>query len=194
MLSNWIYNSPKCMDDDICDIIIDLYEKSSHLEYIGITVSGVDLSTKKAMNMNIPKNDKEWAVIEGYVFKKLQCSLNDYFKNIPHNGCTRSGQHLSINQFMIQKYLKTEGFYKEHHDGLVDFDNKTQRVLTFIFYLNDVSEGGSTVFSYPKTSIVPEKGKLIIFPANFCFPHYAEVPISNDKYIITGWFCTSESS
>ena len=60
------------------------------------------------------------------------------------------------------------------------------RHLTFLWYLNDVEEGGETEF-WGQYGIKPEAGKLILFPASWTFPHKANVPISSDKYIITGW-------
>jgi hypothetical protein len=55
-----------------------------------------------------------------------------------------------------------------------------------MWYLNDVNEGGETLF-FEKYSIKPQKGKIVIFPAEWFFQHKGKIPISNDKYIITGW-------
>jgi hypothetical protein len=35
--------------------------------------------------------------------------------------------------------------------------------------------------------VKPEAGKLLFFPATWTYPHRGMMPISNDKYIITGW-------
>jgi hypothetical protein len=61
------------------------------------------------------------------------------------------------------------------------------RLLTFILYLNDVDEGGETELLYFNKRFKPEKGTLIVFPANFTHTHRGNPPISNEKYIITGW-------
>lgn len=45
-------------------------------------------------------------------------------------------------------------------------DKGGQRVGTFLIYLNDVAEGGETVFPKVGLSIVPKKGSAIYF-------HYA---------------------
>ena len=60
------------------------------------------------------------------------------------------------------------------------------RKLTFLWYINDVEEGGETEF-FGNHKIKPEAGKLILFPASWTFPHCGKMPISDDKYIITGW-------
>jgi hypothetical protein len=42
-----------------------------------------------------------------------------------------------------------------------------------------------------KESIKPKSGKLLIFPACWTYPHRGTMPISDDKYIITGWIMTN---
>ena len=56
-----------------------------------------------------------------------------------------------------------------------------------MFYLNDVQEGGETEFYYQDLSIKPRKGTMVIAPAYFTHTHRGNVPISNDKYILTSW-------
>ena len=88
--------------------------------------------------------------------------------------------------FMVQRYLKNEGKYIYHNDFTIDVDKNEYRIMTYLFYLNDVEEGGETVF-WNDHKIKPEKGKLILFPACWTFPHCGRMPISSNKYIITGW-------
>jgi len=65
---------------------------------------------------------------------------------------------------------------------------------TYIYYLNDASEfeGGRTQFRIGTgeddiMSITPEKGKLILFPANCIFTHRGEPVTKGHKYLATGW-------
>jgi hypothetical protein len=88
--------------------------------------------------------------------------------------------------FQIQSYKKNVGQYKIHNDTNIKWDIQFERVITFIIYLNTVDEGGETDFGYMK--IKPEAGKLVMFPATWTYPHSGLVPISSDKYIVTGWF------
>jgi hypothetical protein len=49
-----------------------------------------------------------------------------------------------------------------------------------------VNIGGETeITGYIK--IKPKTGSLLLFPATWTYPHCGKMPISNDKYIITGW-------
>ena len=86
----------------------------------------------------------------------------------------------------MQKYDKNEGRFVYHDDFSMVKDMKMRRVITYLWYLNDVDEGGETEFC-GDLKIKPTAGKLIFFPASWCYPHKGIMPLSNNKYIITGW-------
>ena len=65
-----------------------------------------------------------------------------------------------------------------------------ERYITFIWYLNDVSEGGETEMK-GNIRIKPEAGKLLLFPSTWTYPHCSRPTISNDKYAIVGWILRS---
>jgi hypothetical protein len=54
-------------------------------------------------------------------------------------------------------------------------------------YLNDVEEGGETEFLYQKKRVKPVKNRVVVWPAGFTHTHRGNPPLSNAKYIITGW-------
>jgi hypothetical protein len=56
-----------------------------------------------------------------------------------------------------------------------------------LWYLNTVNDGGETEI-LGDIIVKPEAGKLLLFPASWTFPHRGKMPISEDKYIVTGWF------
>lgn len=61
------------------------------------------------------------------------------------------------------------------------------RLLAWTVYLNDVEEGGETEFLYQHQRVKPKAGTCVIWPAGFTHMHRGNPPISNTKYIITGW-------
>ena len=81
--------------------------------------------------------------------------------------------------YQIQK-TQPGDYYIWHHD------QTTSRLVTFIWYLNDVKDDGYTEF-IDGTRIQPEAGKLIIFPATWDFLHRGVSPKTETKYICTGW-------
>jgi hypothetical protein len=87
--------------------------------------------------------------------------------------------------FKIQKTLIGGGYHIWHYEAS-DRAN-CQRLLTWMVYLNDVQEGGETEFLYQHVRVKPKQGTLVIWPASFTHTHRGNPPISNEKYIITGW-------
>lgn len=99
-------------------------------------------------------------------------------------------QIFRIGQIQAQKYRATEGGYPYWHSEVYPQkgpNDSLHRILLFMFYLNDVEEGGETEFYYQNKKIKPKKGSMVIAPAYFTHTHRGCVPISNDKYILTSW-------
>ena len=64
------------------------------------------------------------------------------------------------------------------------------RVFAWMTYLNDIkSENGNTNFAHYDLKIAPEKGKTLIWPAEWTHAHSGEILKKETKYIITGWMC-----
>jgi hypothetical protein len=100
----------------------------------------------------------------------------DVLKNTdPHNNYA----------FKIQKTCVGEGYHVWHSEN----GNRATctRILAWTLYLNDVDEGGETEFLYYPKRIKPKAGTLILWPAGFTHTHRGNPPISNTKYIVTGW-------
>lgn len=69
----------------------------------------------------------------------------------------------------VAKYEQGE-YFLSHEDGFpkpLAEENKFQRRATVLLYLNDVSEGGATLFDWLGVSVKPEKGKALIFFPSF---------------------------
>jgi hypothetical protein len=81
--------------------------------------------------------------------------------------------------------------YHLWHPEIVSAAN-SDRILTYILYLNDVNEGAETEFLYYRKRIPPKQGSLVIFPAHFTHTHKGNLNLSNhNKYILTGWYTFS---
>lgn len=99
----------------------------------------------------------------------------------------------------LQKYKRGKGHYSHWHSEIYPAVNdpsctSLHRVLTFMYYLNDVNEGGETEIYYYNRKLKPTQGQMVIKPAGFTHTHKGNIPRSNDKYILTSWilYQTSE--
>lgn len=90
----------------------------------------------------------------------------------------------------IQKYLQNKGGYPHWHSEQfpqLGHNEALHRVVLYMFYLNDVAEGGETEFLYQGRKLKPTKGTMVIAPAGFTHSHRGNMPLSGDKYIATSW-------
>jgi len=95
-----------------------------------------------------------------------------------------------LGKIQAQKYEKGSGNYNYWHCEvypMAPHNEQLHRSMLFMFYLNDVLDGGHTEFFYQNRAIAPKAGRMVIAPAYFTHTHRGCVPVSNDKYILTSW-------
>ena len=113
------------------------------------------------------------------MIKKVYEYRDEYYKFIdPRVFPTKH----AFEQFRIKKYNVGGEEKFDTHVDVSDY-NSSRRFLSFMFYLNDVHEGGKTVFK--EIEITPKKGTLLVFPPLWMYPHRGDPPISNSKYIMS---------
>ena len=165
-----------------CNTIIAKFLKDENKEK-GVTTKGLDEDYKISIDLHSDKWTGEgWSIIYSVLQDALHSHIIKYYdvlgnKFAPYPTTIDSG-------FQIQQYKASEGKYEFHNDFWTD--ERGFRTLAYIFYLNDVEEGGETEF-YDGSKVKAEQGKLLIFPALWTYTHKGNMPISSDKYIITGW-------
>ena len=176
-------------NDKLCDTIIDFFEKNVHLHSQGAIDSGINLAEKKTTDLTIDPVDlqnKNYSVFNDY-FEQLFLCYNDYKKQWPF--INENIKILDIPSFNVQRYLSGEHFSKMHAER--SSTSTSHRVFAWMTYLNDLDEnaGGCTYFQHFGIKVKPEKGKTLIWPAEWTHAHSGEVLNHGKKYIITGWLC-----
>jgi hypothetical protein len=197
-MDNFIYLKNNSLPPELCDDIIEYYYEESKNHYDGRTHSGVNKKIKDTTDYIIPENPEKntkWEKINNILYKELHNNLQIYINNLQNIPEFSSENNIvdfkffDINYFidkvfMIQKYEKQKGKYIYHND--FSLEKQRYRVITYLWYLNDVEEGGETEI-WHDLKVKPEKGKLLLFPSHWSVPHCGKMPISSDKIIITGW-------
>lgn len=189
---NYNYNDPyifekkNIIDNKTCKEIIDLFECDNNKRRGEYGLQQINVNVKNTTDLLISVFHN-WIEYDKIIFNNLSILLSEYIYKLNNINCyAYNFLNSSIffdNGFQIQKYIKNNGKYIWHNDSKEKLQN---RMIAFIIYLNDVEEGGETMFHNFK--IKPETGKVIFFPSSWTYIHKGCVPISNDKYIITGWF------
>jgi prolyl 4-hydroxylase len=165
------------LDNDICNILINLFE-SSDQKHKRIDNDGKPNFTE----YNLTDNHKESSQIEqihNFIISKVFEYKEKYYEFVDNRVFP---ENHNFEHFKIKKY-ENNGIDKfETHVDVTDYDS-SKRFLSFFWYLNDVTEGGETVFN--DLTITPKSGKLVIFPPLWMFPHKGNPPISNEKYLLS---------
>ena len=177
--SDFIYIQKDALPRSFCNNVIQKFELDDRKRQ-GQVGSGVRLEIKRSCDLSITGKE-DWKSYDEAFFKSLNNALKEYLKFIPQEFIEFKalGRFEDDTGYQIQK-TQPGDYYIWHHD------QTTTRLVTFIWYLNDVKDGGYTEF-IDGTRIQPEAGKLIIFPATWDFLHRGVSPKTETKYICTGW-------
>lgn len=73
-------------------------------------------------------------------------------------------------------YYKKGGFFNPH----LDSSKNLKRVATILMYLNDVEDGGETQFPEIGISVIPKKGRAVLWYNYKNFPHFNS---TNHSYV-----------
>jgi len=198
-LENYFYINENSLSKEICSDIINYFENES-ARYQGITSGGLNKDIKDTLDYSIPfvseNNKPHWNKIRALLDKELNNNIKKYVTTINNNISideeNSSHKYKVFNEFLtfeniqIQKYTKSKGRYIYHNDFTCDWNTKKFRVITFLWYLNTIENGGETEF-WTTHKVKPEAGKLLLFPATWTYPHRGMIPVSDNKYIMTGW-------
>lgn len=179
----------KC-PDFIVEAMLEFFwlEKQNHAK--GHTATGINEHIKTSTDLICYLPHLEDIMINKInVFKDyalhLEQSMDNYAQLYP------SVKHIHpfalIEPFNIQWYKKSEGYKEEHCERVGIFNDSMKRCLVFMTYLNDVEDGG-TKFKYYNHIEKAEKGKTLIWPADWTHAHCGQVTDKEEKFIATGWF------
>ena len=180
------------IDETLCDRLVELHK---HADKQGLVVRGVLGGPNDKLIVNTDRKDsydlgivtvpdemlEDYGIPEYYL--ELKRCVDEYIDQHP---ILRNVGPYRIMETPIIQHYKPGGGYKFEHFERTGMSTAT-RMLTWMTFLNDVTEGGGTTFTYQDTTVKAEKGKTLIWPSDFTHSHLGEVSETQDKYIITGW-------
>ena len=195
-----IYKKKHSLSSFLCNDIIALFHRLKSEQYPGRCGVGINKKVKDTTDLNLLHINKNIDIIDSeYIAKITQLLSNEIKENMdnytrlfdeiyPFDTCTlnkKGDKHeYYIDAYQIQMYEQNIGQFVYHEDS--QCLPHAHRVITFMWYLNDVDDGGETEF-FGHIKIKPTAGTLVLFPATWTYIHKGCVPISSNKYIITGW-------
>lgn len=129
--------------------------------------------------------DRETELFKRYV-SNLQPVVQEYIKKFPW--CDQYDPWSVVENVNIQYYKPGAGYHEWHTERSTATSPNSSRHLVFMTYLNDVEDGGETEFVNQKIKIKPQKGLTLIWPVDWTYTHRGITSLTQDKYIVTGWF------
>lgn len=177
-LARYVRTYDGVLEPDLCRHMVASFERHTHLQ----ARNGRDVMPQ------LP--DSAWTEVN---ISKADAALAAYFHNqaIQYLGTYNSDIGLTLpipprNRFedlRIKRYNVADGDQFQPHFDAKDYSSN--RYLVFLWYLNDVAEGGETEFCDLDIRIQARAGRLLIFPPYWMFQHAGLPPRSNDKYMIS---------
>jgi prolyl 4-hydroxylase len=188
-MEKYIFTKPASLPKEVCQQIIqEFYSQDISIhKYSGVSQSGLKTSIKDTTDLQINSllSIPFWKNVSTLLKAEIESNLVLYLQDLNIIWPESTIHELLLPVFQMQKYNAKRGKYVKHND--YSTDHSSQRIITYLWYLNDVTEGGQTTFWNDDLQIQPTAGTLLFFPAHIVFDHCGKMPISDDKYIITGW-------
>lgn len=183
-LADYIMAIDDALPVDYCNRLIERYENSipkdsshewdrDYRSFHEITIDDDEVS-------NIEDDKILWDAVKNvHEFYKTKCSI-DFFP-----------QNYGFEAARMKKYEANDKDQFGWHTDVGDYPS-ARRYLVMFFYLNDVEEGGHTVFDdkindESNLFVKPKQGRVVVFPPMWMYPHKGAKPISGPKYILSSY-------
>ena len=168
------------LDSGFCQDIIRRFEDDGRkVEGMGGRGNGgvVDRRAKATSEVLLWTHREGWEDVNAAIVKSLQHRLREYL--------SEWGQALRLGIYpeepRVTRYKTGDGFLAWHSDNV---GRSPTRVITAIWYLNTVKEGGETWYKWQDVAVRPIEGRLLLCPVGWPFIHRGNPPISGPKYIL----------
>ena len=182
------------LDDYTCEYLTEHFERSKR-RHIKVVRNRTPNFTEYDLSGNLWREDKRTKKVYTDLLNKIHIHAQEYFNFVNYHfkylfpddivyARTVFPQYYGIERFRIKRYnVGVNEAFNTHVDSMNL--RSCARFISFLWYLNDVEEGGQTLFHGKE--VKPKKGRLVIFPPLWLFPHMGTEPISNTKYVMSSY-------
>jgi 2-oxoglutarate-Fe(II)-dependent oxygenase superfamily protein len=177
-LRNYVQVFDNALAPEFCKQMIDSFEQMHAAQTPNGRGYRAGLENSSWMELNLtPIADKAFL---GFFFAEIDKYLAKYNAAMRLTLPIPTGP---LDDLRLKRYRAgTDDNFEPHFDAN---SNKSQRYLVFLWYLNDVTEGGETEFCDLGIKVPARAGRLLMFPPYWMFQHAGLPPKSNDKYIVS---------
>jgi hypothetical protein len=180
MNSPFFHVYENALPTEFCQEVVDRFDnddrKTDGRIGDGTKEGAIDSKFKVTKEIMLSQCHKGWEDVMATIAENLSFHIHDYMK--------KWGRALQVSlypeEYRICKY-DIGGHFNWHSDNI---GSSVSRVLTVIWYLNNVNKGGETEYPWQGIRIAPKMGSLLICPVGWTYYHRSSPVISNPKYIL----------
>lgn len=167
-LSDYVRVVDDALPLELCDQLIAEFEKEQHVR------RETDHYQFDVVNCN---QTEGWDEVAQYIAMTASNHAADYFASLGLNVVPeiKGFEHVRMKRYALEEE------FKEHVD--VEDYASARRYLICLFYLDD-NDGGATTMDGLGIRVDCKKGRLLVFPPTWMFPHSGTPPIGKPKYTI----------
>tara|TARA_Y100000992_G_C21251975_1_gene486366 strand:+ start:813 stop:1370 length:558 start_codon:yes stop_codon:yes gene_type:complete len=182
-MNNQIYIKDNALSKEFCEKMIEEFHQNVWMQTPGQSTEGVDTSIKDSTDISFYWNSTQDFF---YVRSVLATEMIKWQEENP--GLYNLQEWDVQDGGNVQHYKPGGGYHHLHSEWSFHNEEHAKRIGAWMFFLNDIKEGGGTEFPQQDFIVEPKQGRLVLFPAYWTHLHKGQVAPNEDKYIITGWF------
>jgi hypothetical protein len=177
-LTNFVRTYDNAISPEFCASVVDLFERDTHRQKRngGNIRAGLEESSWMEMDLS---NCQEMGIAN------IFANCLKHFKPVYERDCgirPALPEPPGLAELIVKRYDPGGDQFQPHYDAVGPV---ASRYMVFLWYLNDVAEGGETEFTDLGVKSVPTAGRLLIFPPYWMYRHMGRPPVSGPKYIIS---------
>jgi hypothetical protein len=167
----------RALSPEFCRNIIERFENDPRKSHGLVGEGNYRPDFKGTIEMDFNDISQGWQDVVNTVDQSLKYYLRQYMQS-----WSEAFQTVEIHHegFRMARYDPGQQF-DWHSDNIGD---SYTRVITALWYLNTVEEGGETEYKWMDAAIKPVEGRLMLCPVGWPYYHRGAPPVSGPKYTI----------
>ena len=178
----FVQGYPGVLSRQACDDIVARFEADPR-KYPSRTATRQNPLIRSGSMLEIPRYE-EWADVCQLITQVTRRCLDDYVQRYPSLQFLARPENSLITPPIIERIEPGQG-YGYHVDA--GAGGTHDRIVSGLFYLRDIAEGGETEFPFQLMHVKPKAGLLLLFPPFWTHLHRGVSPVSAVKYNITNF-------
>lgn len=178
-LETYVRTYDNALDPALCRRLVDSFDSLQRFHRIngrGVR-AGLENSGWTELNVTQMSDASFLAMFRGFIDSALARYNDELQLAIPVPNSPRLGD------LVMKRYRPgCQEQFQVHFDAV---GHLSSRFLVLLWYLNDVADGGETVFPQLNVKVAARAGRLAVFPPYWMFQHEGAPPRSGDKYILS---------